>query len=521
MKFGERWIVGLITIIGLVLLLVVLSDVSSGETIIVAKDGNGDYEKIQYAIDNATAGDTIMVWEGTYYENVVVNKTVSLVGNGSEVTTIDGGGGGDVVNIAEDWVNVSGFRVTGSGSSGYYAGINVISNHSRLIDNNCSGNGYGIHLQDSSNCTIENNTCSNNSYPGIMFQYSNNCTLTNNICLSNNNGICFFYSQNNIIDNNTCSYNAFGINLEFSNKNAITNNTCSNNEEHGIYLQSGGNHCNYNTIENNTCSNNGNDTMWEGYGIVGGFYSIIINNTCSNNYYGIAGGPYSTIIGNTCTNNIFGIKESSRELLIIENNCSKNENGIYIITQNCTINGNTCSDNSKYGIFLSGNWHIITNNTCRQNKIGIMIWASSHNTLSNNTISENVCGINISGESEGYFGKIERICEDNVVYYNWIFSNSEYGINSVGTEVEKIDARFNYWGNESGPYHPKNNPQGRCDNAADNVQFSPWLDDEGNMHYSEDDDNGGGFLPGFEATAVIGVIGVTVILCRRKRKKEL
>lgn len=44
-------------------------------------------------IDNATEGDTIRVYEGTYYENVVVNKTVSLVGNGSEETTIEGGGG--------------------------------------------------------------------------------------------------------------------------------------------------------------------------------------------------------------------------------------------------------------------------------------------------------------------------------------------------------------------------------------------------------------------------------------------
>ncbi|UCE16078.1 MAG: hypothetical protein JSV12_00190 [Candidatus Bathyarchaeota archaeon] len=39
-----------------------------------------DYAKIQWAVGNASDGDTIFVKNGTYYEQMVVNKTLSLIG---------------------------------------------------------------------------------------------------------------------------------------------------------------------------------------------------------------------------------------------------------------------------------------------------------------------------------------------------------------------------------------------------------------------------------------------------------
>ena len=84
-------------------------------TITVNDEGNADYTKIQDAIDNSTNGDTIRVFEGTYTENIIVNKSLSLIGNGSEITVIDGGENGDVVMITADWVNISGFFVIRTG----------------------------------------------------------------------------------------------------------------------------------------------------------------------------------------------------------------------------------------------------------------------------------------------------------------------------------------------------------------------------------------------------------------------
>lgn len=52
-----------------------------------------DYPTIQEAINAASDGDTVLVAAGTYYENVVINKTIVLIGEGRDVTFIDASGG--------------------------------------------------------------------------------------------------------------------------------------------------------------------------------------------------------------------------------------------------------------------------------------------------------------------------------------------------------------------------------------------------------------------------------------------
>ena len=49
--------------------------VASAKTIYVPDD----YERIQWAVDNASAGDTIIVRDGIYYEHVNVNKQLTLL----------------------------------------------------------------------------------------------------------------------------------------------------------------------------------------------------------------------------------------------------------------------------------------------------------------------------------------------------------------------------------------------------------------------------------------------------------
>ena len=70
------------------------------------------------------------MFEGTYNERLIVDRSVSLIGNGSEVTIIEGGGNGDVVTITASRVNLSGVSVSGSGNRD--AGIRVESKHNRI-----------------------------------------------------------------------------------------------------------------------------------------------------------------------------------------------------------------------------------------------------------------------------------------------------------------------------------------------------------------------------------------------------
>lgn len=50
--------------------------------------GTHGHQHIQDALLNATDGDILRVFSGDYYENLTFNKSVSLIGNGTESTTI-------------------------------------------------------------------------------------------------------------------------------------------------------------------------------------------------------------------------------------------------------------------------------------------------------------------------------------------------------------------------------------------------------------------------------------------------
>jgi len=82
------------------------------------------YPTIQSAINNANDGDTIFVESGTYFEHIVVNRTVSLVGEDSQTTIVDANGTGRGLSIVRGYVNITGFTVRKSGSAyGQDAGI--------------------------------------------------------------------------------------------------------------------------------------------------------------------------------------------------------------------------------------------------------------------------------------------------------------------------------------------------------------------------------------------------------------
>ena len=107
---------------------------SSGDTLYVGGSGPNNYTKIQDAIDNASDGDTVFVYNGTYYENIVVDKSIDLIGEDRNTTIIDGRGAErDITSISRDFVTIINFTMQNS-----------------LI--NC----HGIYITASKNITIKN-----------------------------------------------------------------------------------------------------------------------------------------------------------------------------------------------------------------------------------------------------------------------------------------------------------------------------------------------------------------------------
>lgn len=105
---------------------VLLSTPAAAGTITVDPGGSGDYLTIQEAIDNAVAGDEIVVAAGVYIEDLVIDVSVSLVGAGLgqtlvfPATSAPGSGVGSqiatttwMVIIRSDDVSIRGFTFNG------------------------------------------------------------------------------------------------------------------------------------------------------------------------------------------------------------------------------------------------------------------------------------------------------------------------------------------------------------------------------------------------------------------------
>jgi nitrous oxidase accessory protein len=247
----------------------------------VSINNNGtNFMRIQAAVDNATAGDTIIVSNGTYIENIKVNKSLTIRSeNGSAATIIYAlDSKVHVVNVTVNYVNISGFTIVGA----YYnAGIYLNEAYNcTLENNNCSHNEHGFLLKNSSDNGVERNTAAENHY-GITLICSNNNHVSNNNCSYNQAGIYSNNSLNNNIEWNTCFGNDHeGIRLLNSPKNNIEWNTCLGNCHGGIRLSNSDS----TSIANNTCFGN----YFEGIKLVKSDSTSIANNICIHNHNGIS-----------------------------------------------------------------------------------------------------------------------------------------------------------------------------------------------------------------------------------------
>ena len=343
--------------------------VASAKTIYVPDN----YTKIQWAVDNASDGDTIIVRDGTYYESITVSKHLTIKSeNGSENCIVDGSGS-DVFTLKADGIRIEGFTIKGG-----YDGIHILSNNNTIINNIISSNdAYGIYLYKSNNHMIRKNEFMND---GIFVDDSYNNIVEDNTVngkplvyledesdriIDNAGQVILVKCKNITVMNSELTNTDIGVELWQSDNCLISNNNISSNVYNGIYLK----YSNNNSISNNKICSNG----WDGIGLYG--YSnnnIISNNNISNNEYdGIdLCSSNNTIINNIISsNNVYGIFIWYSNNNSISDNIisSNNYDGIYFygyLSSNNIISNNNISSNGRYGIFLidSNNNIIYLNN---------------------------------------------------------------------------------------------------------------------------------------------------------------
>jgi len=233
-----------------------IAPVSTGLTLYVGGDGPGNYTTIQAAIDHASAGDTVYVYDNhaPYHETVLINHTITLAGEQTNTTIIDGTNlAGDLLTIVAPHVTLHGFTLRHTQKDG----VIIHSDHALVSDlfiTDCTLNGiflYKSGMTPIEGCSIHDITVTGTSY-GIAGYVCNNSLFTRNTLRGNYGGITFINSFHNNISFNTFDNNTYGVIDSFSGSNHYLRNLITNSTTTGFKVIASAR----NIVEKNTFQHN-------------------------------------------------------------------------------------------------------------------------------------------------------------------------------------------------------------------------------------------------------------------------
>ncbi len=359
--------------------------------IYVDDDGGADFQKIQDAINYASADDTIYVFDGIYNESLSISKSYLNIIGESKYNTIINGTGNAIFLVNCNNVLINNF---------------TIKNASDGIRLSPSDNGQIINYITILDCIIYNNT-----NDGIIVDLYRRDSGVDYIKIFNcdiyNNGNCGFriychaewaHSNQNQIKNSRIYENVnHGIEILNYNQNmgygVISGCEVFNNSKDAIFLL---NIHDY-KIENCSLYNNLNGTKASNCGNLKIFNNSYYNN--SKKGLDLSYFNYLNLIRNDVYNNIeIGCKLFQlTNFNINDSYFAHNDDGILIDTSS---NGaiNRCS-------FITNDWS------------GIVVDSSYNTKIRNSSVNNNYNGIYLIDDSH-----------DNRVESSFITNNSNYGI---------------------------------------------------------------------------------------------
>jgi len=305
-------------------------------------------EDLQAMIDSLDDGAVIQLENKTYEGNIVINKSIEIIGD--KKTVIKGDGTGNVISVRAPHVILRNLTVTHSSltrnDSEEYAGIKVYTDHNLIDTVTIKHFFHGIYLSQAHFNTVRNANIEGQGKGVIAKQ---------------GNGLHIYYANDNIFENNVIKGTRDGMYFDYAYRNQIFRNEISETRYGLHYMYSHDNYFEGNTFTFNT----------GGAAIMQSDRNVLKNNDFIFNY-----GHKS-----------FGLLLLSGNNTIIEDNTFfLNQRGLYI-------------DQSTN--------NVIKHNRIVKNQIGIELWASSNEqTFSLNDIEENtIPAVSLGGQGRNYWSE--------------------------------------------------------------------------------------------------------------------
>lgn len=195
-------------------------------------------KSLQNVLDQAAAGDTILISKGFYKQNnIIVRRQVVIIGE--DYPIFDGELKKEVFIIAASGVVLKGLQVQNTGRSSMIdmAGIKI-QNTSNVTVTNCRilNTTYGVYLQNSTTCTVEGNEIRSNAVDELQAGNGVHAWKCNNLIIKGNNitghrdGVYFEFVTNSLVHRNNSHDNIrYGLHFMFSHNDTYSYNTFQNN----------------------------------------------------------------------------------------------------------------------------------------------------------------------------------------------------------------------------------------------------------------------------------------------------
>jgi len=388
-----------------------------------------DFSTIKEAVKAAEEGDVILIAPGTYRENLIIKKPLTLRGAGRERTRIYGAAGDEPVLIIEDNAQVALEALTVSGSEG--DGIQIYDLSPVSLSNSViSGNkGDGLFVGDLAWVTLSNCQVSDNFY-GLSIRGSARATIINSTF--NNDTILMGVLSHAVISHTMMTGSRYvGILMEDASRAIISYSQISDNKQGGILMEDSAYlELHDSIIKDNKGPYSDTENIW----MLDSTQATIVNSTISgsgDNGIEISDSAQVTLTNSTVSANKshgLHVKDSAQVRLLNSTISGNKGSGIAISDQaQATIYNTTISDQHDdgtvefpfaVGVSVRGSAKLELRDSVIKNNqdIGILLRESAEATMRDTTISANNTGISVWGSAQA------------TIQENTIQGNKECGI---------------------------------------------------------------------------------------------